>query len=273
MRLLHYLAPLALLLASCSDSEPPALTPTLPATTGSRVTNIKRNGSFESGYDWSFRYQNNRLTQATGVLRNPDNLQDRNFSYNCNLKYGRGQVSATYSNTSIEPMTFVMGTNNCISRIIQGRNTIDFQYNADGRLTAWQKEAYEGAFGQQAQYRSSANISYDASGAIHKIVYYGTDDRRTIVTLTNSTHANINGLLPATLSTELGMSGYEHLYYAGLLGRATSVLPQQLTREYPDASAREPETVTYEYGQQGNNITMCYYHPTPNSVASVEYTY
>lgn len=262
---------MALLLASCSDSESPAIKPTLPATTGSKVMSISRNGSFESGYDWNFRYQNGRLIQANGVLRNAN--QDRNFSYTCTLKYTSNGVSTTYSNNTIAPMTLQLGANGYVSRITQERNTIDFQYNADGRLTAWQKVAYEGAFGQQAQYRSSATISYDASGALSKIVYVGTDDRRTIVTLTNATQLNVNGLLPATLSTELGMSGYEHLYYAGLLGRATSMLPQQLTREYPDAAAHEAEPITFEYGLQGGNVTMCYYHPTPTTVASVSYTY
>ena len=273
MRLINIFVPLALLTASCSDSDSPAFTPTLPATTGSKVISISRNGTFESGYDWTFRYQNNRLTQANGTLRAPEVSQDRTFSYTCTLSYNHTGVSARYSNSSIEPMTFKMGSNGYICRITQGRNSIDFQYNADGRLSAWQKTTYEGAFGQTAQYTSSATISYDTSGSYRSITYMGTDSRRTIVNITPSAQPNVNGLLPPTLSTELGMSGYEHLYYAGLLGRASTLLPQQLTRDYPDASSRESSIVTYEYGLQSGNVTLCYYHPTPTTIASVAYSY
>ena len=53
---------------ACSNDDPAPMRPNLPATTGKAVRSISRLGSIESGYDWTFTYNDGRLTQAAGTL-------------------------------------------------------------------------------------------------------------------------------------------------------------------------------------------------------------
>ena len=123
-------------------------------------------------------------------------------------------------------------------------------------------------------YFSAFTISYTPAGALQQIVYNGTDNRRVLLTFTQSAQQNVNGHMPPTVSKEMGIDGFEHLYYAGLLGKAPTMLPQSITYEYPDAAVpTAATTTTFEYGVHANNVTLCNYHVASGAVASVSYGY
>ena len=154
------------------------------------------------------------------------------------------------------------------------RNVYHFQYNSDGRMVSWTRTIFESSLGELTEYRSSATISYTPAGALQQIVYNGTDSRRVLLTFTQSAQQNVNGHMPPTVSKEMGIDGFEHLYYAGLLGKAPTMLPQSITYEYPDAAVpTAATTTTFEYGVHANNVTLCNYHVASGAVASVSYGY
>lgn len=258
--------------SACSNDDPVPMRPNLPATTGSAVRSIARLGSIESGYDWTFTYNGGRLAQATGTLRKPSADVDRTFSYTSTLGYGPMSVSMT--NTSGERVSLQLNTQGLVGQMTVNRNVYHFQYNTDGRLTSWTRTIFESSLGELTEYRSSATISYTPAGALQQIVYNGTDSRRVLLTFGQSAQQNVNGQMPPTVSKEMGIDGFEHLYYAGLLGKAPTMLPQSITYEYPDAAVPTPTaTTTFEYGVHGNNVTLCNYHVASGAVASVSYGY
>lgn len=77
--------------------------------------------------------------------------------------------------------------------------------------------------GQILSYKSSATIEY-MNGNFSKITYMGPDGAKITVSFTASDLQNRNGVLPELVGKELGCLGFEHLYYAGLLGRSSSNL-------------------------------------------------
>lgn len=257
---------------ACSNDDPAPMRPNLPATTGKAVRSISRLGSIESGYDWTFTYNDGRLTQAAGTLRKPSADTDRTFSYTSTLSYGPTSVKMT--NTSGERVGLQLNMQGLVGQMTVNRNVYHFQYNSDGRMVSWTRTIFESSLGELTEYRSSATISYTPAGALQQIVYNGTDNRRVLLTFTQSAQQNVNGHMPPTVSKEMGIDGFEHLYYAGLLGKAPTILPQSITYEYPDAAVpTAATTTTFEYGVHANNVTLCNYHVASGAVASVSYGY
>lgn len=257
---------------SCSDDEPATMRPVLPSNGGASVRSITRLGSIESGYDWQFSYSDGRLVHANGFLRDSSPTIDQSFSYTSSLSYKGASVNM--SSTNGEKISLTLNTSGYISQMTVNRNVYAFHYNDNGRLVQWSKLAFEETLGQVQQYTSSADISYNDADALQRIVYTGTDHRRTILTFDNTTQANMNGILPPTISREMGCLGFEQLYYAGLLGRSPKLLVQSIAYEYPDAQPAVPSTsISFEYGYHNGNVTLCNYHTASGSVASVSYGY
>ena len=272
LRLLWAVLPMLLLATSCGSDDTEPLRPELPATTGRYVRSITRLGSVESGYDWQFTYSGGRLTQAVGTLRDASSSIDRSFSYTSRLSFGTRSVSM--DNSSGEKVKIKLNARGYVQEMTVNRNIYRFEYNDAGRLSAWSKTAFEESLGQVQQYNSSATIGYTANGALSQITYNGTDSRRVLVNIENGTEANVSGILPPTLSREMGCLGFEQLYYAGLLGKAPSALVQSVTYSYPDAQPSVPDaTTTFEYGYHLGNVTLCNYHVATGGVASVSYGY
>lgn len=274
-RLLY--GPLMVLLASmaitsCGDDDPAPLRPQLPATSGSNVRTITRQGSVESGYDWKFTYQGGRLTQAAGTLRDPSAAIDHSFSYTSRLTFRSRSVEM--KNSTDEKVALQLNAQGLVQQMTVNRNIYRFSYNDSGRLAAWDKTVFEESLGLVQQYHSSATIGYTPTGALKQITYNGTDSRKVILTIEGSSQNNQNGLIPPTLSREMGCIGFEHLFYAGLLGKAPSTLVESVTYEYPDAVPAVPTvTTTFEYGFHLGNVALCNYHLSDGSVASVAYGY
>ena len=71
------------------------------------------------------------------------------------------------------------------------------------------------------------------------------------------------------MSKQLGLLGYEHLYYAGLLGRPTANLVKSIAFEFEDASRNY--TLDFDYSLRSGNIELCNYYTPDGSPASVNY--
>lgn len=264
---------LSLLLAglafsACSDDEPASLRPVLPTNGGSSVRSIAHLGSVPSCYDWQLSYSGGRLTKAVGVVRDPSPAIDQSFRYTSNLSYQyRGVI---IRNSSKEDTKVTLNDRGYIQTMTVNRNIYNFRYNSEGRLSGWDKVVFEDSFGQVHQYRSSATIEYH-EGNYSRIVYTEAGDQSVTLTFTPSASLNRNGLLPTTATRELGCLGFEHLYYAGLLGLSTRNLVAAIRYEYGD-SQNDFQTY-FEYGTKDGNTVLCNYHTKDGNVASVSYGY
>lgn len=273
MQLKPYIGLLALAmgLTACSnDDEAPAMRPTLPATTGSIVTAIRPQGTIDQAYEWNFTYIDNRLTSATGKLHTSS---QPDYSYTSQLTYSAQGVAFTTSQGS--SYTLTLNPQGYIQQMMEGRNEYNFAYDATGHLISWNKTAYEQSVAGANTYTSSAMLTYGVGGVLRGITYTNTDHRRHVLNIENTDYDNINGLLPATLSKEMGCLGFEQLYYAGLLGKAPAALVKKLTYTYPDdATATEAKETTFEYGfDSKGNVTLCNYHAADGTISNVVYTY
>lgn len=257
-----------LLLSSCSDDEGSGWKPTLPATTGSNVVTIEHLGSVSSSYDWQLTYQNGRLTKAYGVLRDEDSSLDKSFYYTSKLSYSSRAVSVT--NTSDERVSLSLNSAGYIEEMTVDRNIYEFSYT-NGRLTGWEKTVFESSFGQVAQYTSSATLTY-SDGNLKTIAYSGADGQEALLSFTATQIQNTNGLLPVAVEQELGCLGFEHLYYAGLLGKATTNLVASVAYTFENDSTQN-YTMDFEYSTRSGNVVLCSYHNREGLVSSVSYTY
>lgn len=257
-----------MLATACSDSEEPILQPNLPAVNGRNVRSITHLGGVTQTYDWQLGYTGSRLTRGDGVVRDPSPAIDKSFSYTSSLTYQPHGV--TVSNSSSEKTQLSINAQGYIEQMTVNRNIYRFEYNSAGMLTAWQKIVFEDSFGQAQQYRSSAEITYSGTD-IQRIVYTDTDNSPVTLTFTPASEQNLNGLLPPTISREMGCLGFEHLYYAGLLGRPTAHLVRSVSYAYTDASKNY--VTDFEYSTQGGNTVLCNYHTPTGQVASISYAY
>lgn len=272
----HCLLPTLALLAAtsltnaCSDDDttPAPMKPALPADGGDNVTRIQHLGHMTSTYDWNFTYTDGRLTQANGTVRDPDPAIDQSFAYTSTLSFSATGVGI--SNSSGEEISLQLNAQGYITRMTVNRNIYEFAYS-DGRLASWHKTVFENSFGQVQQYRSSGLISWQ-NGDLAQIVMTEPDHSPVTITCTPSDEYNRNGLLPPALSKEMGCAGFEHLYYAGLLGRPTLHLVQSVSYTYPQASASD-YSMQFEYSNVGGNTTLCNYHTPEGGVASISYSY
>ena len=260
---------ISLSLTSCSDDDGPTFLPNLPANGGDNVRMITHSGRVMTCYDWKFIYGGKRLLNAVGQIRDPQSDVDKSYSYSSNLKYGFNSVRIENSNR--EPVSVSLNSEGYIGNMKVGRNTYNFIYD-NNRLVAWFKTIFEDSFGQATQYKTSASIKYTNNGDLEKIIVIGPDNQPVTTTFVPTNIENKNGLLPETVSDELGCLGFEHLYYAGLLGLPTKNLVKSITVSYAD-EAKKGYTIDFEYGTEGNNITLCNYHTDTNEIASVRYDY
>ena len=71
----------------------------------------------------------------------------------------------------------------------------------------------------------------------------------------------------------MGCFGFEHLYYAGLLGKATKHLVQTIQVDYPDEAKKDDFTVDFNYStNKEDHIQLCTFILN-GEAASVNYTY
>lgn len=255
-------------MAACSDDEN-IFQPRLPQNGGSPVMSIEHLGTVPSCFDWTFYYSGQYMTQAVGMRRDPEPENDRSYSYTSSLSYG--EMSVGIKNSSKENVSVRLNALGYIQTMEVGNDTYNFNYDLNGYMMSWEKISRENSFGQVQQFITRATITF-RDGNLEKVEYTEPDDKPVVITFTSATLPNMNGLLPATTSKELGCLGFEHLYYAGLLGRSTANLVKSVHYDFSDG-VHNDYTTEYEYSVRNGNTVLCNYHNEDGNVASVKYGY
>lgn len=258
------LTSVSLLACSSDDDSPSPFKPVLPADGASPVAGISHNGNAPDCYDWIFNYSDGRLTQAEGSLFGTTPAS----SYASKLSYGEKSVTA--SNSGNRPMEIALNSNLLIERMTINKDVYEFYYR-DGRLAGWDKTINDDNFGVKV-YRSSASITYN-NGDLASISFTENDNDPVTYKFTPSVELNRNGLLPETVSAQLGCLGFEHLFYAGLLGRPTVHLVKKIDiTGHKDTSKNISVSFDYYTDPASGNTTLCNY--SYNGLqASVTYSY
>lgn len=263
---------LAALMFSCSGEEPtriPDIQPTLPGNgSACYISKIKNSGSISGCYDWEFVYKDARMVSATGALYNPLSVD---VQYTSQLKYSRDTIGIKNTPKAGElAMRVVLNSDHYIEYLLVNKDEYRFEYN-DGRLVRWNKTIKDVNFGAEALH-ARGEIEY-VDGDIACITYAENNDNPTFYRCVKSSAYNINGLLPATLSKQLGCFGFEHLYYAGLLGKATRHLIQTLEVDYPEEAKYGDYRVDFNYStNKEGQIDLCNF-TLNGAAASVNYYY
>lgn len=255
-------------LVACGDDEAPipSMQPELPADGASNVMKIENKGAITDSYDWTFTYSDNRLVSATGISCYTS-ANDEYYKYTSNLTYGPDWVSISNSdNLGIEVM---LNKSELIERIKVDNDVYQFAY-IDDRMTAWDLSISNNNFGQSQVFNTSAQIEYN-NGNISKIIVTEPDNIPVIYTLKYSHLENKNGILPVNMSKQLGCLGMEHLFYAGLLGKPTKNLVEEVvvTSEKPEMNY----SMSFDYSFRDNNVVVCSYKTADGSLATVNFDY
>lgn len=258
---------IATLMASCSSDEPtPALVqPTLPGSSDVRVKSITHRGNMNGCYDWQFAYTGTRLTSASATLYNPTSV---NIQYGSQLIYGENSVSIV--NTGNLAMGLTLDENHNITYLTANKDEYRFVYN-EGRLTAWDKIVKDVNFGADVS-RARADIEY-VNGDLKTIAYYENNDAPTYYRFTPSDIPNTNGLLPELMSKPFGCFGFEHLYYAGLMGNATKRLVKSIEIDYPEASGHQDYELHFNYSVNKDGMVELCTFTYNGEAARADYTY
>lgn len=257
-RLPLYLSGLLLMFGSCSsnDHELPILKPHTPNTeAGHRLTSVIHAGNVPNTYDWTFTYHDDRLTKAAGVYKTGT---EEHYSYESTLTYGYKSIKV--SSTGNDKSTLTLNEQEMLGHMTVNKNKYEFRYD-NGYLTEWTEQVVSESFGQVTSYTSHADIVYTISGNLKEIIYtenqnYPYDYCQ--LTFNTTDTLNVNGLLPEAVSREMGCLGFEHLYYAGVLGRATRNLVRDVTFTYP-LRPEKNKTIRFMYALRGNDVTLCNY--------------
>lgn len=255
--------------SSCSDDDEPSFAPDLPAEGGSNLKKVSRTGGIiNTAYDWEFSYSGPRMSYAAGVIRDADHEIDRSHRYESQIHYGNHRVEVV--NSTREDINIILNGSNCIERMTVGKNIYNFQYK-NGHLSSWQKVVFENSFGQAVKYESSAVLKYENED-LKSIEFTGPDNVKVTTTFTPDVRNNLNGLLPETVANEMGCLGFEHLYYAGLMGRPTAHLVKSISVNHPE-DQEQCYTINFQYSVKGNNTSLCTYQTPSGEPVSVIYTY
>lgn len=261
-----------LALAACHNDDPMltppaklAICPALPSGGNAPLKSVRHNGNIDDCYDWTLNYGDNRLMNASGTRRNSNASTDKKYSYSLTLTYDSKGIYISHSDGS--NISVALDGENHITWMQYGANTYTFSYAA-GRLNSWQKTETTTSLGQTSQYTSKGLFTRNAAGDLIAILYTDTRGKVTQVTLKPSTLTNPNGLLPETVGKEMGIDGFEALYYAGLLGVPAPHLTQSISKQID--GKEEAETTDFSYSQRGGNTELCTYK---NGSVAVIYEY
>lgn len=256
-------------LCACSGDDAPTFKPVLPTRGGAPVKAVSNRGSVDQSYDWRFTYKNERLTQANGTVRAAADSYDKAITMTANLNYGTNQVKVTTSNGSDTQLS--LNSSGYIVEMRVNRNVYTFSYGFEGRITKWKKTVYEETIGVGPSYVTTGDIDY-SGGNISTITYTETGNAPIVLHFTPAVEPNANGVLPVAVTKELGLMGYEYLFYAGLFGAATQNLVKSVAYEFPNEQLNYTLNFSYSFRNDGN-LDLCSYYSQNGQPASVNYDY
>ena len=154
--------------------------------------------------------------------------------------------------------------------IVVNKDEYRFVYE-DRRLVSWQKTIKDYNFGADAMHARGV-IEYE-DGDIACVTYYENNDAPIYYRCTPSAFYNTTGLFPETLSKQMGCFGFEHLYYAGLMGRGTKHLVQTILVDYADEAREEDYRIDFSYStNKEDHVQLCTFILDGEAV-SVNYGY
>ena len=257
---------------SCSDdNDPITIYPELPADGADNIKSIEHKGAIaNTTYDWKMSYYDNRLTNAKGTIREPEDDKDKKFSYTSEITYGHDFINVV--NSHQEKVKIVLNRANYIEKMTVNENTYEFHY-ADDHLSRWEKTITENSFGHASIHKSYGVIEY-LNGDLKSIkTSTNINDEVVTTTFTSSDLVNHNGLLPEMVSAQLGCIGFEHLYYAGLLGKPTVHLVKAIKVDHSKDSSKN-YSIDFHYSLNSDkNVELCSYTTPEGKPASVIYNY
>ena len=256
-------------LCACSDDDSPTFKPGLPTRGGAPVKAVSNRGSVEQSYDWQFAYKNERLTKATGTVRAASDSYDKAITMTADLSYEANKVNVSTSTGSNTKLS--LNSSGYIVEMRVNRNVYTFSYGFEGRITKWKKTVYEETIGVGPSYVTTGDIEY-SGGNISTITYTETGNAPVVLRFTPAVEPNANGVLPVAVTKELGIMGYEYLYYAGLFGAATQNLVKSVSYEFPNEQLNYTLNFSYSFRNDGN-LDLCSYYSSNGKPASVNYDY
>lgn len=262
---------LCLSFTSCgSDDHAPNISFVTPNTSGHQLRTVTHAGYLPDTYDWVMTYNGKNLTGGTGSY-----LHETTSDYSYQVSLGFTSSTVNITSSAAEKSTITIGANRLISQMKVNDNTFEFAYNSNGYMTEWKENVVNTGFGSVTSYNAKATLSYTTSNDLKQIVYTNNDDypdNLCTLTFTPADTLNINGLLPEAISKQMGVLGFEYLYYAGALGKASSRLIRSIHVAYNATPAADYDLVFHYVLNKDNDVVFCSYTYKGQS-ASATYKY
>jgi hypothetical protein len=248
-------------LASCSsDHEEPEptlasviFTPNEPSA--GRVASISRAGVFGKDYNWTFTYDSNNLKAASRTEQKGDAWQTAGEQTDYSLTYTPSNVIVS---TSGKAITINVKSNGLLESLTCGNETCEYIYS-DNKLIRWEsKFILDGKTDSQERYATGDIVwENDNIKTIKYIPFTEADHKFFTYEITYSENENNdNGIFPELIAEAMGVNGVEFLYYAGMMGKATTHLVKSIKVSHSTDESKN-ETYNFLYNRANGNVTYC----------------
>ncbi len=241
------------ILSSCSGDDDTTIDKYIntPNFDGSlSVSSIKRSGVSQNAYDWTFEYNSKgNMVNAKSTLQDPLEIAGVENVYR--ISYGTSNVSVWTS--ADNPVQFSVNDACLLATAKSGNTEYSYFYNEEGRLMGWKSVNYNTGFDETSTNASKAELLWD-NGNLVTVVYtplVNIPDEYITYHLEYGSEWNDNGILPEIDTKALGCRGFEFMYYAGMLGKATKNLISRVMVTYSKDTAKNCsyKYEGYQYGE------------------------
>lgn len=269
---------------SCSSDDHEEPQPTLASViftpnepTAERVASIIRNGVFDKDYDWTFTYDSNNLTKASRTEQKGDASQSTGEKTDYSLTYTPSNVTVS---TSGKAITLNVKSNGLLESLTCGNETCEYIYS-DNKLIRWEsKFTLDGKTDSQERYATGDIIWENGNIKTIKYVPFSEADHKfyTYEITYSENENNDNGIFPELIAEAMGVNGVEFLYYAGMMGKATTNLVKSIKVSHSTDESKN-ETYNFVHRRANGNVTYCNYtsatesNNVPEQTVVVTYRY
>ncbi len=261
-------------LVSCSSDDDPNIdyyihTPNLEDK--SPVRSITRSGFVKEAYDWTFEYNSNgNMTSAKSVYKDASGVVGQDNEYY--ISYGSSNVSVR--TTAANPMQFSVNDACLLATAKSGNTEYRYNYDMDGRLIGWSSVNYNTGFDETSTNAAKAELLWDNKN-LKSVTYTpltNIPDDYIRYEFEYTDEWNDNGILPEIDTKALGCKGFEFMYYAGMMGKATGNLIDCVVVTYSKDPAKNISYKYdgYRYPEYGNSRNLMSFNFAPeNSTGNV----